>query len=119
LTVHAKLPRELLTVAIDDLLHDPNLFVPIGSRHPQQQDSRMGLLRMVSQLTKVGIHGEDNALLTVGQGKHISVRYAPIQVTGKDHVVAAFPQAIGNGKTNVDVHKKPKRTHAGTGVLMG
>ena len=34
LPVHTKVPRELISVAIDDFLRDPNLLIPVSTRHP-------------------------------------------------------------------------------------
>jgi hypothetical protein len=95
---------KLVSVAVDDLLHDLNLRVSVGSRHPQQKDTGMWLLRMVDQLTKVGVHGEDDALLAMGKGEQISIWQTPVHITGEGHIVTAIPQNIGNGKSNVHVH---------------
>jgi hypothetical protein len=68
LSVCAKVVGELVPIAADDFLHDPNLLVSIGSRHSQQEDTGMWLLRMVDQLAKVGVQGEDDPLLLKGHG---------------------------------------------------
>jgi hypothetical protein len=65
---YAKVSGKLVPVAVGDLLHDLNLRVSVGPRHAQQKDPSMGLLRVEDQLAKVGIHGEDNSLLIMGEG---------------------------------------------------
>ena len=64
----------------------------------------MWLPRIVDQLAKVGIHGEEDSLLTMREGQHIRIRHTPVHVTGKGHIVTAGPQAIGDGDPHVHVY---------------
>ena len=79
--VYAEVVGELVPIATDDFLHDPNLLFAISSRHTQQEDTSMWLLRMIDQLTKVSIHSEDDPLLlnhhrkSFFVNKDLSVRY--------------------------------------------
>lgn len=79
----------------------------------------MWLPRMIDQLAKVGVHGEDDTPFSLGQGQHVDVRHAPIYIACKDHVMTADLQAGRDGDAYVDVRQKPQRAHVGTGKSTG